>query len=81
MIGKNTGILKPHIVWGKQMASFMIYCDKKTTSIADFELDIDIPTQIDANVDLPEEVVVALQERDWEIDWVETSHLISFYGD
>ena len=63
------------------MASFMIYCDKKTTSIADFELDIDIPTQIDANVDLPEEVVVALQERDWEIDWVETSHLISFYGD
>jgi len=63
------------------MASFLIYCDKKTTSVADVELDIDISNHTDANVELPEEVVVALQEKDWEIDWVETSHLISFYGD
>jgi len=63
------------------MPSFIIYCDKKVTSITEIELDVELPQNFDPKEELPYQITDVIQEMDWEIDWIETNHVISFYGD
>ncbi len=63
------------------MDSFMIYCDKRITSTAEVDINFELPSDLTPKSELPAEISDLIQEMDWEINWTETDHVISFYGD
>jgi hypothetical protein len=63
------------------MDSFMIYCDKTVTSIAEVDIMIELPDGLIPKHELPAEISCLIQEMDWEVHWTETHHELSFYGE